>query len=122
MAKIKEIKIEVDKMSEKDRQQRLSSNLMPSMNVSHAVMNDQNQLNSFNNPKPVMMDEELFLCELKRNINELQTQDIRVSMQDLKIFEIKCNKIPISALPAGTKEPRLLTEFVKINPNNSNLK
>ena len=43
-------------------------------------------------------------------------------MQDLKIFEIKCNKIPISALPAGTKEPRLLTEFVKINPNHPNIK
>ena len=33
-----------------------------------------------------------------------------------KIFEIKCNIIPLSALPADAKEPRLDTEFERIQP------
>ena len=58
---------------------------------------------------------------MKRNINELQLQDIRIPIEDLKLFEIKCTKIPISALPAGARSPRLLTDFERISPHPSNL-
>jgi len=42
-------------------------------------------------------------------------------LEDCKIFEIKCNTIPISALPAGATQPLLDTEFHKINPQNKKL-
>jgi hypothetical protein len=42
-------------------------------------------------------------------------EEIKVPMKDLKVFEIKCHVIPIQALPAGTKAPKLLTEFEKLN-------
>lgn len=81
------------------------------------------------------MDTEMFLLDLKRNINEFQTQDIRIALEPppttalssslpgvinnestYKIFEIICNVIPRSALPADAKEDRLDTEFKRINP------
>ena len=65
-----------------------------------AMMGDQGMVNNFPK-KAALLDPEVFMCELKRNINELQTQDIRIPMQDLKIFEIKCKKIPLSALPGS---------------------
>lgn len=37
-------------------------------------------------------------------------------LDEYKVFEIKCNEIPITALPAGAKQPRYDTEFEKINP------
>ena len=45
----------------------------------------------------MVLDPEAFLVELKRNINEFQTQDLNIPISDLKIFEIKCNEIPICA-------------------------
>lgn len=76
-----------------------------------------------NNPnrKAPQLDPEIFMLDLQRNINEFQVQDIRISLDDCKVFEIKCNTIPISALPAGAREPRLDTEFDKINPQSKNL-
>jgi len=85
---------------------------MPNLSMD---MNLQGQAGLFNQ-KPAVLDIEGFMVEMKRNINEFQTQDIRIAMDDIKMFEIKCNKIPISALPAGARSPRLLTEFEKINP------
>jgi len=68
-----------------------------------------------------MLDPESFLIEMKRNSNEFQVQDIRIPLEELKIFEIKCTKIPISALPAGARYPKLLTEFEKVNPSSTNI-
>jgi len=42
-------------------------------------------------------------------------------MDDIKIFEVKCNTVPVSELPVGAKEARLDTEFDKINPQNKSL-
>lgn len=36
-------------------------------------------------------------------------------MEDLKLFEIKCNEVPLTDLPAGAKAPRFDTEFDQIN-------
>ena len=55
------------------------------------------------NPKPLELDVDQFIVEMKRNINELQTQDLRIPFEDLKIFQIKCEKIGLHQLPAGCK-------------------
>jgi hypothetical protein len=70
MHRIKMIKSEVDMLAEKDQQQRLSSNIIPTMNA--PVMNEPAQSGQFVQ-KAAVLDTEAFLCELKRNINELQT-------------------------------------------------
>ena len=56
------------------------------------------------------------MLDLQRNINEFKTHPIFISMDDLKIFEVKCNIIPVAELPVGAKEDRLDTEFDRINP------
>lgn len=94
---------------------------MPGVDMNRPLLNDSNSNGAFMN-KPALLDPEIFMCELKRNINELSPTDVRIPLQKLKIFLIKCIKIPISALPAGTKEPKLLTEFLRINPNHPNIK
>lgn len=40
-------------------------------------------------------------------------------MDDYKIFEVKCNIIPLSSLPAEATAPIHETEFDKINPLNT---
>ena len=42
-------------------------------------------------------------------------------MEDYKIFEVKCNIIPLSSLPAEATAPIHETEFEEITPSNSNL-
>ena len=62
------------------------------------------------------VDEEGFMLDLTRQLNVFHPQDLRLLLDDYKVFEIKCNEIPITALPAGAKAPRFDTEFEKINP------
>jgi len=71
--------------------------------------------------KAPILDIETFELEMKRNINELKTQDLRIPVDQLKIFEIKCNKIPKSARPAEATGDLLLTEFERILPTLGNL-
>lgn len=116
--RVREIKLDVDKQSKNDLER------------SHNI-NSMNQMNAAAH----QMDAEMFLLDLKRNINEFQTQDIRIALEPppttalssslpgvinnegtYKIFEIKCNIIPLHALPADAKEPRLDTEFERIQP------
>lgn len=42
-------------------------------------------------------------------------------MSELKIFEIRCEKIGMSNLPAHKKAPDLLTEFERIHPSSHNV-
>lgn len=42
---------------------------------------------------------------------------MRINLDEYKIFEIKCNEIPITALPAGAKAPEYETEFERIDPS-----
>lgn len=60
------------------------------------------------------MDPDTMMLDLLRGINEFQTHDIRLSMEDYKIFEVKCNIIPLSSLPAEATAPIHETEFDEI--------
>ena len=62
------------------------------------------------------VDPEIFHLDIKRNINEFQTQDIRITLDDYKIFEIKCIELGAHQLPFG-EEARKDTEFDRINPS-----
>lgn len=42
-------------------------------------------------------------------------------MEDYKIFEVKCNIIPLSSLPAEATKPIHETEFDEITPQSGNL-
>ena len=67
------------------------------------------------------IEEDVLLLDIKRNLNEFATQDLKIDLEQYKVFEIKCNEIPITALPAGAKAPRYDTEFEKINPLSHNI-
>ena len=67
------------------------------------------------------VDEEVLMLDLKRSLNEFQTQDLKLILDEYKVFEIKCNEIPIHSLPAGAKQPRYDTEFVRILPSEPNI-
>ena len=66
-------------------------------------------------------DSELFMIDLKRNINEFQTQDIQISMDEYKIFKIECNRLEKSQLPVGASGPKQIIKFEKIDPRNANI-
>ena len=55
--------------------------------------------------------------DMLRNINDFPTdlQDIRINLEEYKVFEIIKYTTPISHLPAGATEPRLDTEIERIN-------
>ena len=67
------------------------------------------------------MDPDTMMLDLLRGINEFQTHDIRLSMEDYKIFEVKCNIIPLSSLPAEATAPIHETEFDEITPQSNRL-
>jgi hypothetical protein len=85
------------------------------------VLEEKDSGRNINTPIIVPPDEEIFLLDFKRSLNEFQTQDLRISLDDYKIYEIKCIEIPITALPAGAKCPRYDTEFDKINQHSPNI-
>ena len=61
------------------------------------------------------VDEDVFLLNVKRELNEFQVSSLRLNLDDYKLFEIKCNEVPLSDLPAGAKAPRFDTEFEQVN-------
>jgi len=63
------------------------------------------------------VDEEVLFLEIKKELNEFATHDLRINLDEYKIFEIKCNEIPITALPAGAKAPEYETEFERLDPS-----
>lgn len=48
--------------------------------------------------------------------NEFDPQDIKIPIDDYKIFEIKGHEIPLSALPAGTTSSRWTTLVEEVRP------
>lgn len=93
MQQIRDIKKDVDLQSQLEFQQKLNQNLHA--DSGYAARGSE----------PQLLDMEAFEVDLKRNYNEFQTQDIRLPIEEYKIFEIKCNEIPVHALPAGAKGP-----------------
>ena len=61
------------------------------------------------------------MIDLKRNINEFQTQDIQIPMDEYKIFKIECNRLEKSQLPVGASGPKQIIKFERIDPRNPNI-
>lgn len=67
--------------------------------------------------QPVYDDIHLELS-LYKHINQFMVQDIKLPLKDIKIYEIICHTIPIQNQQAGTKAPKQLTEFNRLNIKN----
>ncbi len=89
--------------------------------IEQQIIEERDSGRNINTPIIVPPDEDIFLLDFKRSLNEFQVQDIRISLDDYKIYEVKCIEIPITALPFGAKYPRYDTEFDKINQYSPNI-
>ena len=66
------------------------------------------------------VEADILQLDIKKSINEFQTHDLRISLEDYKIFEIKCITLDEDRLPFGEK-PRKDTEFERVNPQSSDI-
>ena len=66
------------------------------------------------------VEPEILMLDIRKCINEFQTHDLRINLDDYKIFEIKCIKLDEEKLPYGQK-PRKDTEFERINPQRTDI-